>query len=53
MFWWLQNLKYASQNNSNGEEKKKTIISLNWLENFKNIFLIFRRNQRLQKTIKI
>ena len=48
MFWWLKSLKYASQNNSNGEEKKK-LINSNWFENFKNIFLIFHRNQRLQK----
>ena len=43
MFWLLKN-KF------NGEEmKKKNLINLNSLENFKNIFFIFHRNQRLQK----
>ena len=49
MFWWLKSLKYASQNNSHKEEMKNNFIILNCLENFENIFLIFHRNQRLQK----
>ena len=35
-----------------GKRRKKNLMNLNWLENFKDIFLIFDRNQRLQKSIK-
>ena len=45
----VKKLKIASQNNSNGEEMKKNLINLDWLENFKNTFLIFLRNPCLQK----
>ena len=50
IIWWLKNLKYASQINSNWEEIKKNLINLIRSENIKNVFLIFHRNQRLQNT---
>ena len=49
MFWWLKSLKYASQNNSYGEEMKIKPYKFELIGKLKNLFLNFHRNQRLQK----
>ena len=53
MIWWLKSFKYASQNNSNGEEMKKQPYIFEMIEKFEKIFQSFFFETNVYKKHKI